>query len=117
MTVMTLAIELDIGRSFLLQPETTPILMAGPSDRTAIAGAAMRSRRRNRQLGRGPSGTFVTLGSGWAAKHRWSVGTATGTRRVRRPMRQSVLSITRLARRAGFTPVVGRDRWPVRTRL
>jgi len=39
--VMTFTIELDIGRSFLLQHETTPIVVGGPSDRTAIAPVAI----------------------------------------------------------------------------
>ncbi len=52
---MTFTIELGIGLSFLQQcapalvtgRETTLIVVDGPSDRTAIAGAALRSRKRN----------------------------------------------------------------------
>jgi hypothetical protein len=52
MIAMKFTIELDIGLSFLLQAalprlvtdrETTLIVVGGPSDRTAIAGAALRS--------------------------------------------------------------------------
>jgi hypothetical protein len=56
MIVMKFTIELEIGLSYLLQSalpllvtdrETTLIVVGGPSDRTAIAGAALRSRKRN----------------------------------------------------------------------
>jgi hypothetical protein len=64
MILMTLTIELDTGLSHLLHAalpqlvtdrETTLIVVGGPSDRTAIADAALRSRKRNRQLGRIPA--------------------------------------------------------------
>jgi hypothetical protein len=57
MIAMTFTIELDIGISFLPQAalpqlvidrETKLIVVGGPSDRTAIADAARRSRKRNR---------------------------------------------------------------------
>ena len=57
MIAMKFTIELDIGLSFLLQAalpqlmtdrETKLIVVGGPSDRTAIADAALRSRKRNR---------------------------------------------------------------------
>jgi hypothetical protein len=64
MIVTTFTIELDIGLTYLLQAaltqlvtdrETTPIVVGRPSDRTAIAGAALRSRKRN------ATGTLVAL--------------------------------------------------------
>ncbi len=57
MIAMKFTIELDIGLSVLLQTAALPklvteratklIVMGGPSDRTAIADAALRSRKRN----------------------------------------------------------------------
>jgi hypothetical protein len=56
MIVMTFTIELDTGLSYLVQSalplastdrETTLIFVGGPSDRTAIAGPALRSRKRS----------------------------------------------------------------------
>jgi hypothetical protein len=56
MIAMKFTIELDIGLSFLLQAalpqlvtdrETKLIVVGGPSDRTAIADAALRFRKRN----------------------------------------------------------------------
>jgi hypothetical protein len=56
MIAMTFTIELDIGLPFLLQaalPQLVTvarrrlIVVNAPSDRTAIAGAAPRSRKRN----------------------------------------------------------------------
>ena len=58
MIVMTFTIELDIGLSYPLQSalpqlvtdrETTRIFVGGPSDRTATADAALRSRKRSRE--------------------------------------------------------------------
>jgi hypothetical protein len=62
MIAMKFTIELDIGLSFLLQAalpqlvtdrETKLIVVGGPSDRTAIADAALRSRKRNPHRRRG----------------------------------------------------------------
>jgi len=56
MIAMQFTIELDIRLSFLVQAalpqlvtdrETKLIVVGGPSDRTAIADAALRSRKRN----------------------------------------------------------------------
>jgi hypothetical protein len=56
MIAMKFTIELDIALSFLLRAalpqlvtdrETKLIVVGGPSDRTAIADAALRSRKRN----------------------------------------------------------------------
>jgi hypothetical protein len=61
MIAMKFTIELDIGLSFLLQAalpqlvtdrETKLIVVGGPSDRPAIADAALRSLKRNLGLSR-----------------------------------------------------------------
>ena len=63
MIAMKFTIELDIGLSFLLQAalpqlvtdrETKLIVVGGPSDRTAIADAALRSGKRT-SCGQHPS--------------------------------------------------------------
>jgi hypothetical protein len=87
MIVMTFTIELDIGRSFLLQHETTH--RRGRSKRSYG-----HCRRRNEipeaepPTGRGPGGTCHTW-KRMSCQTPEIRRTATGTRRVHRPMQAS----------------------------